>query len=100
PDARMKIMHASDTSPYLSPKAAGCRKGDATRNKWLASIQHARKQLALLRDTYGERIEVREHEEPFVWRLFLIDSTAYIQPYLFRSNNSDVANVLKVVRHE
>jgi hypothetical protein len=97
-EATIKIMHVSDESPYLSSQAARERK-ESDRSKWVADIQHARSQLAGLRRRLGRGFDSREHEEPFVWRLFLIDDVGYIQPYLFDSKNSDRANVLKVIRH-
>lgn len=102
PNASIRIMHASASSPYLSPAVARRRSSKDSSAKWLKwrdDIQHAKAQLAALRRRYGDQVKVREHEEPFVWRLFLMDDIAFIQPYLFESNNSEKANVLRVVQH-
>ena len=92
----LKLMFASEDSEYLSEAVA--HKRSSTRARWLEDLRRARRQLDLLKHKVGDHLEYRQHREPFLWRLFVFDNSAYIQPYLFGSGNSKRANVIKVVR--
>jgi len=99
PETRIRIMHASPVSPYLTTDMAR-RRRTSDHDKWVSDIEHARNQIAALRRRFGDAVQVREHCEPFVWRLFILDDVAFVQPYVYDRKNSERASVLKIVRHD
>lgn len=94
PAADVKILHARMDSPYLSERVAHQR--NSNYRGWLMELDHAVKKVAILGEQRQRRIEGRQHKEGYVWRLFLTDDTAYVQPYLYDRNNSEQAPVLKI----
>jgi 8-oxo-dGTP pyrophosphatase MutT (NUDIX family) len=96
PDTRVKILQADVRSPYLSERTAHER--GSKYNVWLADLDHAVKKVETLAKNGKAKIEGRQHKEGYVWRLFLFDNCAYVQPYLHHRNNSELAPVLKLLK--
>ena len=94
--ADVKVLHASSGSPYLSEGIAQARGSDYA--EWTADLEHAQRKVGSLMTKSGARLEGREHREGYVWRLFIFEECAYVQPYLFPKDNSTKAPVLKLAR--
>ncbi len=41
----------------------------------------------------------RQHQEGYVWRFYIFDNYAYVQPYLYERKNDILAPVLKLAKH-
>jgi hypothetical protein len=96
PDANIKILHAGVNNPYLSERSA-LRIG-ADYREWREDLEYVRCVGDRLRVRLGSRIEIRQHREGYLWRLFILDDLAYMQPYTYRSDNAQRAPVFKVSR--
>jgi len=95
----VKLLHAADSSPYLSERVAYQR--GSRFHVWQADLDHAVKKVEALGASPQKNIDARQHKEGYVWRLFVTDNYAYVQPYLFERDNSEQAPVLKISRlHE
>jgi hypothetical protein len=95
----VKLLHAVDSSPYLSERVAYQR--GSRFDVWQADLDHAVKKVEALGASSQKNIDARQHKEGYVWRLFIMDNYAYVQPYLFERDNSEQAPVLKISRlHE
>jgi hypothetical protein len=94
----IRVLRASATSPFLSAERA--RKRHTPPEQWQSWIRRLSESLELLRQNYGAMIEEREHDEPFLWRLFIFDDTAYVSGYVYASNNDQIAAVHKIVKTE
>jgi hypothetical protein len=95
-DAEIKILHAGIRNPYLSERIALNR--DSHYREWREDIQYATTVGRRLQFHLKPRLELREHSEGYVWRLFLFDESVYVQPYLYPSDNARRAPVLKFDR--
>lgn len=93
---RVRVLHASPDSPYLSGRRALERGSD--HEEWEDDIRNAQRTLTRLQSRSEGRIEGRQHQEPFLWRIFLFDEVAFIQPYLFDRRNNEQAPVLEIAR--
>lgn len=95
---KIRILHSSVRTPYLSSKQAS-KRSKGKLQEWkldLTSVEQSGKQLSNL---YNDGIfETRAHHEGYYWRIFLFESHCYIQPYIFRSNNSENAPVIKITK--
>jgi 8-oxo-dGTP pyrophosphatase MutT (NUDIX family) len=96
PDSRVQILHAGVTNPYVSESSA-LRRG-ADYREWREDIEYVRTHGDRLRARLGSRLEIREHLEGYLWRLFIFDDLAYLQPYSHRSDNAQKAPVFKFSR--
>jgi hypothetical protein len=96
PEAKIRILYASLDSPYLSERIAYERNSDY--KEWKADLEHAINKIANLMEKNRGALRGRQHTEGYVWRLFIFDDMAYVQPYLFPRDNSDSAPVLKIAR--
>lgn len=96
PASDVRILHARMDSPYLSERVAHQR-GSNYRG-WHNELDHAIKTVAVLTEQRQGRVVGRQHSEGYTWRLFLTDTHAYVQPYLYDKNNSELAPVLKIAR--
>ncbi len=94
PRTSIKILHSSIESPYLSEKVAHERSSDY--NDWQADLKHAATKVEALSKKERANVSSRQHHEGYIWRLFIFDDYAYVQPYLFKKANSERAPVLKV----
>jgi hypothetical protein len=95
PNAKVKILHASLDSPYLNERIAHERTSDY--KEWIVDLNHAAQKIENLIGR-NSSLESREHKEGYIWRLFVFDDIAYVQPYLFTRDNSENAPVLKLSR--
>lgn len=96
PDAEIQILHAGLQNPYLSKRVALNRNSDY--REWEDDIGYAIRKARTLERSLGGRLELRKHSEGYVWRFFLFDDCAYLQPYLFPRQNAHRAPVLKFGR--
>jgi hypothetical protein len=96
PDAKIRILYAGLESPYLSERIAYERTSDY--KEWKADLDHAINKITNLMEKSHGAIKGRRHAEGYVWRLFIFDDIAYVQPYLYPRDNSDRAPVLKITR--
>jgi 8-oxo-dGTP pyrophosphatase MutT (NUDIX family) len=95
-EAQVRILHADISSAYLSERVAAERGSDLAQ--WRDDLRNAFNKATTLRMNSERRVQTRQHQEGFVWRLFIFDDTAFAQPYLFPSGNSDKAPVLRFDR--
>lgn len=95
---KIRILHSSVRTPYLSSKQAS-RRSKGKLEEWkldLLSVEQSGKQLSNL---YNSGIfETRAHHEGYYWRIFLFESHCYVQPYILKSNNSDYSPVIKFTK--
>jgi hypothetical protein len=95
-DAQIKILHAGVNNPYLSERSA-LRRG-ADYREWREDIEYVGRVGDRLRGRLGSRLEIRQHLEGYLWRLFIFDDLAYLQPYTHSSDNAERAPVFKFSR--
>jgi hypothetical protein len=93
---RIRVLRASATSPFLSEARA--RRRNTPWEQWQSWIRRLSESLELLRRNYGAMIEEREHDEPFLWRLFIFDDIAYVSGHEYASDNDQKAAVHKIVK--
>ena len=109
-DGTIRILYANEDSPYLDMTSAAnrarCGEGQPTTifQGWqrdLGYVASAIEELNAQRASNLRRgkIEERQHDEGFLWRLFLADEFAYVQPYLFGENNAVQSPVLKLAKY-
>lgn len=92
-DISIKVLYASSKSPHLSQGRAKLL--GKKHLEWQKNIQHLGDSLTVLRDNYSINIDVRQHCEPFFWKIYVFDDVAYFSPYFFSTKNNDVAPVYK-----
>ncbi|HYM34277.1 MAG TPA: hypothetical protein VET48_02715, partial [Steroidobacteraceae bacterium] len=98
-EASVKILHAAADSPYLTARAAALRGSDYA--EWRRDIEYtAAKCDVLAKKLAGSRVTFssRSHKEGFLWRLFILDDVAYVQPYLHQRKNAAQSPVLKITK--
>jgi hypothetical protein len=88
PSASLRVLHASDASPFLSRARAEARGSDFDR--WQEDVRRLRGEIDALIARASIRIEKREHGEPYLWRIFIFDGVAYVSGYL-RSRDADTS---------
>jgi len=91
--SQIRILRASDKSPFLSKERA-----DNLGYKyehWVESMRRLSEEIDLLRDSKA-KIEDRQHDEPYLWRIFIFDDVAYVSPYLYLHENHKKAIVYKL----
>ena len=96
-ESSIKILHAGLESPYLT-QAIAQRRG-SNYDEWVADIEHAIKKVHILSKKGKGSISARQHKEAYIWRLFIFDNVAYVQPYLYDRKNSNKAPVLKFIKY-
>ena len=96
PIGKVRILHASLESPYLSERIAHERSSDY--REWIVDLDHAAQKIENLMERSKEMLKSRQHKEGYIWRLFIYDDVAYVQPYLYSRNNSEKSPVLKLSR--
>jgi hypothetical protein len=94
PDDNIQVLRASDTSPFLSEERAR-KRGGTTVSRWKKHIQDLHAEVEYLHDVCHVQIEEREHCEPFLWRIFLMDDIAFVSGYIFQRENDSKAVVYK-----
>jgi hypothetical protein len=98
-EADVKILHAGADNPYLTERAALTRGSHYI--DWKTDLEHAEQKCqSLATKLSGSRVTFssRGHKEGFLWRLFLVDDVAYMQPYLHIRKNASRAPVFKFRR--
>jgi 8-oxo-dGTP pyrophosphatase MutT (NUDIX family) len=98
-EANVKILHAGADSPYLTERAAIARLSHYA--EWKADLDYALHKCASLASKLaGSKVTFssRRHREGFLWRLFILDDLAYLQPYLHLRKNAALAPVIKLAR--
>jgi len=90
PDSKIRVLKASINSPFLSEIRA--RKRNYTVAQWRVDLRRLNEALDLLKEEYSVALNVREHSEPFLWRIFLFDDIAYVSAYLLtvRSKKDEI----------
>ncbi len=96
PDADIKILHAGTQNPYLSERVALGR--NSNYREWREDIGYAVRTGSRLQSRLGGRMELRVHSEGYLWRLFIFDDDAFLQPYQYGSENTGRAPVLRLSR--
>lgn len=94
PDVRIRILRASEQSPFLSEPRAEFRGTPVER--WREDLRRLCKEISFLRDVYHVHVEERPHSEPYLWRIFIFDDVAYVSAYLHRRDNDSRAAVYKL----
>ena len=95
PNTKIRILRASKESPFLSEERAKSRGNNIKR--WLTDLRRLTNEIDYLREC-GIDIQEREHSEPFLWRIFLLDQTAYISAYLHQRDNDQKSVVYKLTK--
>jgi len=96
PTFSIRVLRASVYSPFLSEARANYRGNDIRR--WHQDLNRLKNELQLLKDIHKSRIEDREHQEPYLWRIFLFDNIAYVSAYCYQSDNDQKAFVYKITK--
>lgn len=96
PSSQIRILHAGIKNPYVGERAALMRGADY--REWREDIEYIQRVGARLKARLGRQIEIREHDEGYLWRLFIFDDFAYMQPYVYDSDNAQQAPVFKFTR--
>jgi hypothetical protein len=94
PTGKVRVLHASLESPYLSERIAYER--DSDYKEWKVDLDHATHKIENLMERKDSTLKSRQHKEGYMWRLFIFDEIAYVQPYLYSKSNSELAPVLKL----
>jgi 8-oxo-dGTP pyrophosphatase MutT (NUDIX family) len=98
-DAKVRILKAGRDNPYLSQFAAE-RRGK-NYQVWLDDIASAESKLHTLERmhrTSDQVVQFRNHREGYLWRYWIFDDVAYVQPYLFATDNAEQAPVFTLRR--
>jgi len=90
---KIKILRASDKSPFLAKERAESLGYDHPH--WVESGRQLSAQIEALRSSKA-KIEDRTHEEPYLWRIFIFGPFAYVSPYLYPHENHEKAVVYKL----
>jgi hypothetical protein len=93
---RIRILHASTNSPFLSDARAKFR--GTPVGQWHEDLRRLREEIQRLKEFHEVKVEEREHSEPFLWRIFIFDDVAYISAYLYQKENDIKAPVYKFRR--
>jgi len=94
PGTRIRILRASEESPFLSEPRARLRGTPVER--WHEDLRRLRSEISFLRDVYHIQVEERLHAEPYLWRIFIFDDVAYVSAYLHPRDNDSKTVVYKV----
>ena len=97
-EAVIRVLRASEDSPFLSEERAKNRKTPV--EQWKEDIRRLEKSLQLLKNSYNVKFEEREHSEPFLWRIFIFDNIAYVSAYLYPRANDTHAVVYRIQKDE
>ncbi len=90
----VRVLHAGTDNPYLSRRVAVER--GSSYEEWVSDIDYATRKLINLRNRSTGVVQSRTHNEAYYWLIFLFDSTAYVQPYIYERDNTKKAPVLKL----
>lgn len=95
--ALTRILHADKDSIFLTERAAEERGSDLA--SWRLDLQYSFNKATNLASDSEKRVDARQHQEGYLWRLFVFDSVVFAQPYLFDRDNSAQAPVLELARY-
>jgi len=98
----IKILHTNINNPNLSKNMA--EKRGSSYEEWSADTNYAHVKTKIIHSSLTEitdaiSFESKLHNEGYIWRFFIFDDYAYIQPYLYESNNSEQAPVYKISKY-
>ena len=93
--SKIRILWASDKSPFLSKERAKNLGYDY--DEWVESLRQLEKRIELLRKS-NPHVEIKDlqHDEPYLWRIFIFGDIAYVSPYLHLHDNHKTAIVYKL----
>lgn len=91
--AAVKVLHAGLDSPYLKQRTALER--GSNYDEWVADLNHAMAKIRALTKSSYAYVRSRQHKESYLWLIFLFDTCAYIQPYMFAKSNTKQSPVIK-----
>ncbi|MCY7288424.1 MAG: hypothetical protein LH624_09300 [Cryobacterium sp.] len=74
--AAVRILHARTSNRYLSERTA--RERGSSLLAWRDDLDNAARKVRTLQKATEQRVEARQHDEGFVWRIFLFDDVAYV----------------------
>ncbi len=94
-DLYVRVLHASKDSPFLSEDRLRTRRSNIRAVQ--AGLENVLLQVRALRDE-GIRLESRQHQEPYLWRLLFFDEVAYVSGYFFEKDNDEHAVVYRIVK--
>jgi len=95
--ATVKVLNAGLDSPYLKQRIALER--GSNYDEWVADLNHAMAKIKALTKSSYAYVRSRQHKESYLWLIFLFDSCAYIQPYMFIKNNTKQSPVIKIEKN-
>jgi len=95
-DVNVRVLKAGLDSPYLSELRAMTRGKDY--QVWRDDIRAGDNHLANLQETADENqwFQYRHHREGYLWRFFIFDDHAFLQPYYRQSDNAQHAPVYEL----
>lgn len=91
---QIRILRASAESPFFSEARA--KELSKDHKRWSELIQQLAREIDYLKEKSKAQIEDREHREPFLWRIFIFDTIAYVSVYRQVTNNDSEATVYKL----
>lgn len=96
----IRILHSSRQTPYLSSREASSR-AKGKLEEWTQDLRSSEQYGKQLENLYDEGVfKSRAHHEGYYWRIFLFDEVCYVQPYVYKSDNSDRAPVFEIKKSE
>lgn len=98
----IKILHTNTKNPYLSKNIA--EKRGSSHKEWSADTDYANIKTKIIHSSLTDinkeiSFESKVHTEGYIWRFFVFDDYAYVQPYLYSSDNSEQAPVYKISKY-
>ena len=96
PGRKVRILHASLDSPFLSRQRAQYRGSPEKFGEWQAGVKNVREHIKVLQELGRCKIVSREHKEPFLWRIFIFDDVVYVSAYIHPRKNDALATVYKI----
>jgi hypothetical protein len=85
----IRILLSSPNSPYVDIKL---KREDS---RFLKDLRIVKEIINSYREIYGLDIEIRQHDEPYLWRFYVFDNVAFVSGYPQDSNNYNRVNVYK-----
>lgn len=98
PDVKIRILSASEDSPFLSKERAEIR--GYSHLEWRKDQRALQSEIAFLQTEHNANIEARTHCEPYLWRIFIFDEIVYVSAYLHSRKNDQLAIVYKIEKGE
>jgi hypothetical protein len=93
----LRVLMSSRSSPFISEQWALQNGYSADQAKtWQRRARETEEDLRHLQSHHHISIKVRSHNLPFIWRVWIVDGTAFVTAWMKRTRNSDAMFVLEL----